>query len=224
MSFDLSRPLHSWNLSPKEAIELQQKLRSQIVPHGLVESIRWIAGVDVAYDRRLGLARAAAVVCRWPDMKLVDSQKAEARVSFPYVPGLLSFREAPVALEALSGLSYSFDCLLVDGHGLAHPRRFGIACHLGLWSDSPTIGCAKSKLYGQLAQPPGPKRGSWSALTDSDGTLLGAALTTKDRCSPVFVSVGHKVDLERAIEIVLACCLLTKHPEPLRLAHKLSAF
>ncbi len=217
------RSLHEWPLEPKEAVTLQKRLRADVVTRGAVRPLRWVTGVDVAYKD--GKARAAAVVCRWPGMEVLEERVAEAPVRFPYVPGLLSFREAPVALEALSNLTHPIDCLLVDGHGFAHPRRFGLACHLGLWIDRPAIGCAKSKLLGKVSSTPRPEKGAWEHLTYADGEeILGAAVTTRERCKPIYVSVGHKVSLKRAVEIVLACCLRTKHPEPLRLADRLSKF
>lgn len=216
--------LHPWKLEPKEAVRLQNLLRDKVVPRGELRGLRWVAGVDVAYRRGENMARAAAVVCSWPEMEMVEERVINRRIDFPYVPGLLSFREAPPALEALSGLEHPFDCLLVDGQGLAHPRRFGLACHLGLWLDRPSIGCAKSRLYGALESPPGPMKGSFEALKDEEGSTVGLALTTRDRCAPLYVSIGHKVSLERAAEIVLGCCRGTKHPEPLRLADRLSKF
>lgn len=216
--------LHSWSVSPSEAVLLQERLRSRVVTHGAGQTIRWIVGVDVAYRHRDKLGRAAAVVCRWPEMELVEERVAEEAARFPYVPGLLSFREAPVALKALAGLTHPIDCLLVDGQGLAHPRHFGLACHLGLWIDRPAIGCAKSKLYGEVSCPPGAEKGSWESVVDKDGKVIGAAVTTRDRCAPLYVSVGHKFSLEQAVEVVLGSCLRTKHPEPLRLADRLSKF
>lgn len=216
-----SRSLHEWRLSPKEAVELQERLRPKVIYRGAVRPLRWVAGVDVAYKDGGARARAAVVVCRWPEMEVLEERVAEEPVRFPYVPGLLSFREAPAALAALSKLSHPIDCLLVDGQGRAHPRRFGLACHLGLWIGRPTIGCAKSRLYGRVSSP-GPEKGSREPLLDADGEVLGAAVTTRDRCKPLYVSVGHRVSLEEAVEIVLACCRRTKHPEPLRLADRLS--
>ena len=157
-------------------------------------------------------------------MDVVEEQVVEEHVSFPYIPGLLSFREAPTVLKALSLLSHPIDCLLVDGQGLAHPRGFGLACHLGLWIDRPTIGCAKSRLYGNVLTLPGIEKGCSEPIIDAKSNIIGAAVTTRHRCRPLYVSVGHKVSLQRAIEIVLASCLGTKHPEPLRLADRLSKF
>lgn len=216
--------LHTWSLAPKEAIRLQQALRDRVTAEGEVEPLRWVVGVDVAYKRELHAAKAAVVVCRWPDMEVLEEHTAQESIRFPYVPGLLSFREAPVALKALSALSHPVDCLLVDGHGLAHPRRFGLASHLGLWLQKPTIGCAKSKLFGSLEAMPREGKGSSEPIIDEAGLTLGAAVTTRERCKPLYVSVGHKISLPRAVEVVLACCKATKHPEPLRLADRLSKF
>lgn len=217
----MPRALHEWWLSPKEAVELQKRLYTKVIARGAVRPRRWVAGVDVAYREGGARARAVVVLCRWPEMEVIEERVAEEQVRFPYVPGLLGFREAPAALAALSKLSRPIDCLLVDGQGQAHPRRFGLACHLGLWIDRPTIGCAKSRLHGR-ASSPGPEKGSTSPLLDADGEVLGAAVTTRDHCKPLYVSVGHRVSLEAAVEVVLACCQCTKHPEPLRLADRLS--
>jgi deoxyribonuclease V len=216
--------LHSWNLAPKEAVRLQNMLENKVIQRGQVKNLRWLAGVDVAYKRGDNKAKAAAVVYSWPELEVIEERVVKGKADFPYIPGLFSFREAPPVLEALSRLSHPFDCLLVDGHGLAHPRRFGLACHLGLWVNLPTIGCAKSKLYGTADSPPELKKGSFEPMKDGDGLTIGAVLTTRDRCAPLYVSVGHKVSLERAVEIVIGCCRATKHPEPLRHADRLSKF
>lgn len=218
------KKLHSWSLPPKEAILLQKHLSDRVIGREEAGRIRWIVGVDVAYSRQINTARAGLIVCSFPEMEVVEKRVTQRKVEFPYIPGLLSFREAPIALEALSKLSHPIDCLLVDGHGLSHPRRFGLACHLGLWVNRPTIGCAKSKLYGNVALPSRDNKGSSEPVKDESGHVIGAAVTTRDGCAPLYVSVGHKISLKRAVEIVLACCLGRKHPEPLRLADRLSKF
>lgn len=218
------RKLHSWRLTPKEAVNLQGQLRDKVSMRGTARTIRWIVGVDVAYQRKGGGARVGAVVCQWPDLTVEEEKVLEGTIDFPYIPGLLSFREAPIALKALSSLSYPIDCLIVDGHGLAHPRGFGLASHLGFLLDKPTIGCAKSRLWGEVSRLPGAKKGSWKPLKDPENVVIGAAVTTKDQCKPLYVSIGHRVSLKWAIEIVLTCCRETKHPEPLKLSDRLSKF
>ncbi|MCH9036203.1 MAG: endonuclease V [Chloroflexi bacterium] len=192
-----SRNLHTWDLSIDQAKELQRDLafRVSVVSEDL--NPRYVAGVDISAPDASGVARGAAVVLSYPGLVIADYFVTRARVSFPYVPGLLSFREAPLVIQALEGLSIDPDLILVDGQGLAHPRRFGLACHIGLLMDVPTIGCAKSRLCGVHAAP-GAERGSYSYLTDGE-EVIGAVLRTKPRTNPIFVSVGHRIDLETAI-------------------------
>jgi len=158
---------------------------------------------------------------RLPDLQLVEVKCVEGKPGFPYVPGLLSFREAPLVLGALECLTITPDLLLADGQGVAHPRRFGLACHLGLLADLPAIGCAKSVLRGRHG-PLGTERGSWATLED-EGEVVGAALRTRDAVSPIYVSVGHKVDLPSALRWALSCCAGYRMPEPTRLAHQAAA-
>ena len=192
--------------------------------------MRFVAAADVAYvDRprgrwgaaRAGIARAAAAVMSYPALELFEQRVIECPVSFPYVPGLLSFREIPALSLALEELSTRPDLLLVDGQGYAHPRRFGIACHLGLLLDRPTIGCAKSVLVGR-ADEPGPVPGDWAPLVHRD-EVIGAALRTRANVKPVYVSVGHRVSLETAISIIVSCLRGYRLPEPTRLADRLAS-
>ena len=178
---------------------------------------RFIAGADISIKRFETAATAAVVVLSYPDLVPIDLSVIEEKVSFPYVPGLLSFRESPLVLHACEKLKCDFDLLLIDGHGYAHPRRVGLACHLGILLDKPTIGCAKSLLTGEYEDPPA-KRGSYTNIMDK-GEIIGAAVRTKDGVKPVFVSIGHRVDLAVSIQLVLACCKGYRIPEPLRLAH-----
>jgi deoxyribonuclease V len=214
------RELHSWNVSTGEAVQLQQRL-APLVSHTstLREEVRYVAGLDISAPRRSGLARGAAVVLRYPSLQVEEVRTAEARPLLPYVPGLLSFREVPVLVGAVELLSVTPDLVLVDGQGIAHPRRFGLACHLGLMLDLPTIGCAKSILVGRHAGPLPREAGSRVELVDK-GEVVGVALRTRTDVNPVYVSVGHRIDLQTAVEWALACCRGLRIPEPTRLAHQ----
>ena len=199
----------------KEAAALQRKLRDLVIPRGRVRD-RLVAGVDVGYKG--GIARAAAVVLR--RLEPVEEVVIEEPVSFPYVPGLLSFREIPPLLTAWKRLKTRPDVVIVDGQGIAHPRRFGVASHFGLLIGVPTIGCAKSRLVGEFDRPAQP-RGSWSPLRHR-GETIGAVLRTRDGGNPVFVSPGHLIGLRRAISVVLACAPRYRLPEPQRRADRLT--
>lgn len=201
---------------------LQRRLASRVVRRGDVPAarVRFIAGSDVAFDRPTNRAAGAVVVLAWPSLEVVEEATAEAPTPFPYVPGLLSFRETPVLLDAFARLRHTPDLLMVDGHGYAHPRRFGFACHLGLLLGIPTIGVAKSRLVG-TAKRLGLRRGARADLID-DGEVVGSLLRTRDRVRPVYVSVGHRITLASAERWVLACSTRYRLPEPARLADKLS--
>lgn len=177
--------------------------------------------MDISPPDAEGLIRAAVVVMSLPGLTVVEVKSAQGKPGFPYVPGLLSFRETPLVLEALERLTITPDFLLADGQGLAHPRRFGLACHLGLLTGLPTIGCAKSLLKGRHG-PLGEEKGAWALLEDR-GEVVGAALRTRQGVTPVYVSIGHKVDLPSALRWVLACCDRFRLPEPTRLAHHAAA-
>ena len=204
-------------LAVSEAVEIQKRLAQQVVKTGTLASPRYVAGVDISSRRGEHTARAAAVVLSFPDLRLVETKTLEGPIDFPYVPGLLSFREAPLSAAVCARLENKPDVFLIDGQGFAHPRRCGFACHLGLLLDKPTIGCAKSLLLGTFNDP-GTKKGNYSQITD-DGEVIGAAVRTRDAVKPVFVSIGNKIDLPGAIDIVLRCCRGFRIPEPLRLAH-----
>lgn len=211
------RNLHSWQVTIAEAEEIQQALASQVVRRNELNTPRLIAGVDISGEDRSGMVRGAVVVLRFPELVLVERSVAEQRIGFPYVPGLLSFRETPLILAACEGLTLSPDLFIADAQGIAHPRRLGLASHLGLLLDVPTIGCAKSILcgrHGDLGEEPG----SYAPLFD-DSEIIGAALRTKQGVSPVYVSIGHKVDLDAALHWVMACLRGYRLPEPTRLAH-----
>jgi deoxyribonuclease V len=213
---DVASP-QPWDLSPTEATQLQRELASRVVRTGTLRErdVHLIAGADVAFDRPNRRAAAAVVVLAYPSLEVVERVAVESAVTFPYVPGLLAFREIPVLLPAFEKLRSRPDLLMADGHGYAHPRRFGFACYLGLVLDVPTIGVAKSRLIGEHAPVP-PHRGARVDLT-KDGEVIGALLRTRDRVRPVYVSVGHRIGLADAERWVLRCA---RHrvPEPTRLA------
>ncbi len=212
------RKLHSWQIGVTEALEIQHRLATEVSRSGEVITPHLIAGADVSVSRVQGTATAAIVVLEYPGFAVVEAKVVHGRLDFPYIPGLLSFRESPLILAAYEELAITPDLLLVDGQGVAHPRRFGLACHLGLLLDTPTIGCAKSRLCGRH-EAPGVEPGSYAELTDESETI-GVALRTKLGTNPVYVSVGHKVDLQGAIHWVLECCRGYRLPEPTRLAHQ----
>jgi deoxyribonuclease V len=184
-------------------------------------SITTVAGVDISGVNAEGWARAAVVVLSYPELDLVEERVVEEKVAFPYVPGLLSFREAPLIVTVCKHLQTDPDLVLVDGQGLAHPRRFGLGCHLGLIWEKPTIGCAKSKLCGDH-EPVPTERGTYSEITQN-GEVIGAAVRTRTGVKPVYVSIGHMIDLTTAISYVLQCCRGLRLPEPTRLAHLLAS-
>ncbi len=210
---------HDWDVPPKRAVSIQRHLADQVVLIWDHRPVRTVAGIDVGFPA--GKARAAIGVLSLSDLQLVDSAVAETDVHFPYVPGLLAFREGPVILAACERLSVTPDLLLFDGHGLAHSRRMGIATHIGVLTDVPSIGCAKSRLAG-VHQEPGPHRGAHALLYD-EGEVIGAVLRTRESVSPVYVSVGHRIDLDTALDYVLRCCTRYRLPEPIRCAHQLAS-
>jgi deoxyribonuclease V len=209
--------LHSWDLTPKEAVALQRELASRIDTRTPLAGCEWIAGADVSYSRFSNTLFAGVVVLAMADLSIVERQGVVREVTFPYVPGLLSFRETPVLLDAFAKLKTEPDAVMIDGHGFAHPRRMGYASHAGLWLDRPTIGCAKSVLVGTYKEP-GLKAGAVTPLVEQ-GDVIGEAVRTKNRVAPVFVSVGHMIDLRSAVELVLASCKGYRIPEPTRQAH-----
>lgn len=213
---------HKWDLAPKQAVRVQEELRSMVVFEPIeTQNLRLIAGVDVGLPRGAKKARAAIAVLNYQSMEVVEQVTAELPVTFPYIPGLLSFREMPVILKALQKLSTQPDIFMVDGHGYAHPRRFGLASHLGVWLNQASIGCGKSILIGKQA-PLGNLRGNMAYLEVTD-EIIGAALRTRDAVKPVFVSVGHRTDLASAIQITLDCGRGVRLPEPIRWAHRLAS-
>lgn len=213
------KKLHDWDVSPREAVELQKSLRERVVLTPPTRPIETIAGTDISFNKYSTTLYAGIVVLRLPSLAVVEEVGVVSETRFPYVPGLLSFRETPSVLEAWAKLKTEPDAVMFDGQGLAHPRRVGIACHVGLLIERPTLGCAKSVLVGKYEEPPA-GRGSWSPLVDK-GETVGAAVRTKDRVQPIFVSPGHLIDLKSAIDLALACDGGYRQPEPTRLAHHL---
>jgi deoxyribonuclease V len=211
------RRLHDWSLTAAEARSLQERLRSRLRLEEAPLRPRRVAGADVSCARGGNELFAAIVVLDARSLEVLEVARARGRVRFPYVPGLLSFREVPPLLEAASRLRLRPDLLLCDGQGLAHPRRFGLACHLGLFLDLPTVGCAKSRLIGRHREP-GPRRGHHARLTDR-GERIGSVLRTRDRVKPVYVSPGHRVGLDQARRLTLSLCRGYRLPEPIRAAH-----
>lgn len=209
--------LHGWRVSPSEALDIQLRLAALVSRTNELASPRYIAGLDISVDRERGRGRGAVVVLSWPSLEVAEVQTVEDNIDFPYVPGLLSFREAPITLAACEKLEITPDLFLVDGQGIAHPRRLGLASHLGLFLDKPTIGCAKSRLCGSHGTP-AQEPGGYAELKDGDETI-GAALITRAGVSPIYVSIGHKVDLASAIYWAMQCCRGYRLPEPTRLAH-----
>lgn len=206
--------LHRWNVTPREAARIQLRLRSRFEPADRFSRIERVAGADVALDLRRNIAIAGAVVFQFPEMIEVERVWAKRRLTFPYVPGLLSFREIPVLLRVFARLRHPPDLIFYDGHGYAHPRRFGIACHLGVVLDCPTIGCAKSILVG-VPEEPGSAPGAWAPLTD-EGETIAAVLRTREGTRPVYISQGHRVTLESAIRFARAVTDGFRIPRPTR--------
>jgi len=209
--------LHGWEVSVARAREIQLSLARRVVTENEVINPRLVAGIDISSPDAQGVARGAVVVLRYPELSIVEVEVAQGKITLPYIPGLLSFRESPLILAACEKLCNVPDLILIDGQGIAHPRRVGLASHVGLFLDLPTIGCAKSILCGQH-RPVGEEAGSHAELLDK-GELIGAALRTKSRVKPIYVSVGHKIDLTSALQWVINCCRGYRLPEPTRLAH-----
>ena len=234
-----TKNLHSWNLSYSQAIDLQKRLASKVQFAPIKEPPKLIAGLDCALSKDGQQILAAAVVLRVPDMikglweplklpdfELIETATASQKVTFPYIPGLLSFREAPVCIAAAKKLKKEPDLFLIDGQGIAHPRRLGLAAHLGLFFDKPTIGCAKSRLTGYFEDPP-PEKGTYTLLKDKKSSrldtsdeVIGAVVRSRSNIEPLFVSVGNKCLLKDAIKITLDCAIKYRLPEPTRLAHQ----
>jgi deoxyribonuclease V len=208
---------HDWNLNPEQAIALQRQLVTEVIYNQPLDldAIRLVAGVDVSVKENV--SQAAVVVLSYPDLKPIETVLWRMATPFPYVPGLLSFREGPVLVEAFKRLEHEPDAFIFDGMGRAHPRRIGIATHMGLWLQRPTIGCGKTLLVGKYVEPPD-ERGAYSDLIDR-GEMIGATLRTRAGVKPVFISVGHLADLRTSVQLVMGCTTRYRLPEPIRLAH-----
>jgi deoxyribonuclease V len=209
--------LHPWDLAPAEAVALQRQLADRVVTDIPLPSCALIAGADVSYDKNSTKFFAGVVVLRTDDLSIVERCGAALDSPFPYIPGLLSFREAPALLEAFARVQSAPQAVMFDGQGIAHPRRLGIASHVGLWLDLPCIGCAKSRLTGHY-QEPDREAGSCSPLRDGN-EVIGQVVRSKTGVQPLFVSVGHRIDLGSAVRWVLATCRGYRLPEPTRQAH-----
>jgi deoxyribonuclease V len=217
-----TRPVrHAWNLTPTQAIALQRRLAAQVVRRDEAGVVRLVAGVDVGFEQEGRVARAAVAVLELPGLALVGHAICREPTRFPYVPGLLSFREVPVVLAAVRRLRVRPDVILCDGQGIAHPRRCGLASHLGLVTGLPTVGVAKTRLVGEHGVP-GRAKGAWVPLVD-DGETIGAVLRTREGVAPLYVSIGHRVSLARARALVMACLTRYRLPETTRWAHRLAS-
>ena len=211
--------LHAWDLTPEEAIRIQTDLRQRLMLSWDHRPVATIGGVDVSIKPET--ARAAIVVIRYPELTPIEAVVADAPLVFPYIPGLLSFREGPAVLLAWSKLQNKPDLLMFDGQGIAHPRGIGIASQMGLWLERPTIGVAKSRLYGRHGEV-GPRRGDHTELLDKNGNVIGTVLRTREKSNPLYVSPGHLMDVKHATQFVLDCCTGYRLPEPTRWAHKVA--
>lgn len=219
MILSMTRNLHPWNLEPSEAAQIQKQLREQLDLTWDERRVTTIGGVDVSIKPET--ARAAIVVIGFPDLTPIEGVTADAPLVFPYIPGLLSFREGPAVLAAWEKLKAKPDLLMFDGQGIAHPRGIGIASQMGLWLDRPTIGVAKSRLYGTHEEV-GPNRGDQAKLVDRKGNVIGTVLRLREKTNPLYVSPGHLIDVEHATDFVLACAAGYRLPEPTRWAHKVA--
>lgn len=211
--------LHNWNLTPEEAVRVQSDLQQRLVLTWDNRPVTMIGGVDVSIKPEI--ARAAIVVLSYPELKPVEAALADAPLVFPYIPGLLSFREGPAVLLAWSKLQNKPELLMFDGQGIAHPRGIGIAAQMGLWLERPTIGVAKSRLYGRHEEV-GAQRGARADLLNKSGNLIGTVLRTREKSNPLYISPGHLMDVEHATQFVLDCCTGYRLPEPTRWAHKVA--
>lgn len=212
---------HPWPTTPEEAIAIQQHLKSNVITSDHLEPVKYVAGVDVGFFDNDQISQAAAVVLSFPDLQLQEKVIARRPTIFPYVPGFLSFREVPVILDALKKLAITPHLILCDGQGIAHPKRFGLACHLGVLADVPTIGVAKSWLIGDHEELP-PEKGSWKPLT-RQGETIGAVVRSRTDVKPIYVSCGHRISLNTAINYVLRCTPKYRLPETTRLADHLAS-
>jgi deoxyribonuclease V len=214
------RPLHYWNVSSEEAIRIQEAFKDQILLKKTFSRVKTVGGGDAAYSRDGKLLFAAIVVLSFPAMEIIDTATTDGKTLFPYIPGLLSFREGPILIEAFQRLRLKPDVMIYDGQGIAHPRRMGLASHMGLWLDLPSIGCAKTPLLEGFVSP-GSSRGSFEWIRRK-GRKVGAVLRTKENVKPLFVSPGHRIDFFTSNQLILESCKEFRFPDPLRKAHQLA--
>jgi len=212
---------HDWAVTPAEARAIQERLQGQVTVHDELGSVCRVAGVDVGFEANGTVIRAAVAVLSFPELRPLEQALAKRRTEFPYVPGLLSFREIPAVLDALERIAHPPDLLLCDGQGYAHPRRFGLACHLGVLTGLPSIGVAKSRLIGEH-EPVGREKGDYVWLRQ-EAEVIGAVVRTRRDVQPLFVSIGHRICLETAIKYVLACATRYRLPETTRCAHRIAS-
>lgn len=211
---------HSWEIAPAEAVQIQKMLQKRVALHSLSSPPGTIAGADISSEWRGRFGVGGMVVFSWPDLQPIDESFHSGELRFPYVPGLLSFREGFLLEKAFLGLREKPDLIIFDGQGAAHPRGFGIASHLGLRLGVPSIGCAKSRLFGHADEPPGDEKGDWRYLYSPDGREIGAVLRTRKGVKPVYVSPGHLIDIEDSVHWVLAATSRYRLPEVIRAAHR----
>lgn len=209
--------LHDWDVTPSDAVALQKQLVERVIHDQPIDidAVTLVAGVDVSVKK--DVSQAAVVVATYPDLEIVETALAQQPTPFPYITGLLSFREGPVLEKAFNKLKHTPDVFIFDGMGRAHPRRIGIATHMGLMLDRPSIGCGKTHLVGDYVEPPD-DRGAWTEL-NHQGEVIGAILRTRPRTKPVYISVGHRADLESAVTFTMNCTRKYRLPEPIRMAH-----
>ena len=215
------RELHSWDVTPREAVDIQERLRGKVSTSDSYTEIRLIAGADVSYSRNENSVHAAVAVFSFPELRLIEQRTATVKTTFPYIPGLLTFREGPALIECFKKIDNIPDAIIFDGQGICHPRRMGIASHMGVLLDIPSIGCAKSHLFGGFRIPAAAK-GSYTYIQDSDGAIIGACLRTRTGVRPIFVSIGHKVSLKTSVDVIMRCATRYRMPEPSRFAHTLA--
>src|SRR4030066_1243907 len=213
------KPLHSWNVSVEEAFRIQEALRDRIILKNIFLKVRTIGGGDVAYSKKENIVFGVIVVLSFPGMEILDLATADGRITFPYIPTLLSFREGPILLKTFQRLKIKPDVMIYDGQGIAHPRGMGLASHMGLWLDLPSIGCAKTPLLDEFISP-GPSKGSYEWIFRGR-EKVGAVLRKKEKVKPLFISPGHHIDLLTSIRLILESCRGFRLPEPLRKAHQL---
>jgi deoxyribonuclease V len=214
-------PIHPWVKTEKEARLIQEQLRTKVIKEDRLGTVNYVAGVDVGFKDNYSIIKAAVAVLSYPNLELVETAIASLPTTFPYIPGFLSFRELPAILAALEQLKTTPDLILCDGQGLAHPRRFGIACHLGVLIDLPTIGVGKSLLVGKHEAVP-PEKGSWTPLIHR-GETIGVVLRSRVKVKPIYISIGHKISLSTAINYVMGCLTKYRLPETTRWADKLAS-